>query len=92
MAWCLGLIYGGGHLANVGFQVTIVTSDKDIAEKFARIHGTPRVVAAGKYYRVTWTCARLYRELESYGLCPNKSDKLQSRSFTQTCCRISYAA
>ena len=77
MAWCLGLIYGDGHLSSIGHQVTIVTSDQDVAETFAKIHGRPRVVTNGKYSRVTWTCARLYRELESYGLCPNKSAKLE---------------
>ena len=84
MAWCLGLIYGDGHVANVGHQVTIVTSDKDVAEKFAKIHGRPRVIDADKYYRVTWTCARLYRELESYVLCPNKSANSNSEASSES--------
>ncbi len=35
------------------------------------------MITKDRYNRVTWTCARLYRELESYGLCPNKSARIQ---------------
>lgn len=77
MAWCLGLIYGDGHLSNVGNQVHIISSDRDVIEKHAKIHGNLRIIYGETYSQVTWTCARLYRELESYGLCPNKSAILQ---------------
>ena len=77
MAWCLGLIYGDGHLSNVGHQMHIISSDRDVIEKYAKIHGNLRIIYGKTYSQVTWTCARLYRELESYGLCANKSDKLK---------------
>ena len=76
MAWCLGLIYGDGHLAGETKQVTMLGEDEDVVRKFAALHGTLKVLD-NRYWRATWCCARLYRELESYGLCPNKSAVLE---------------
>lgn len=50
---------------------------RDVVEKFARLHGTPTIVQRGNAWTVTISSARLYRELQAYGLGPKKSAMLQ---------------
>ncbi len=89
MAWGLGLIYGDGHLSKVTHQVTMLAEDEDVVRKFAALHGTVKVVA-NRYWRATWCCARLYRELETYGLARTNLLSFNFRRLTALRCHTLY--
>ena len=77
VAWSFGLIFGDGSLSRERRQISLTSGDRDVVEKFACLHGTPTIVQRGNAWTVTLSSARLYRELQTYGLGPKKSAMLQ---------------